>query len=348
MTPKVSILLLNYNGKSFLKDCFESVLAQSFQDFEIIFVDNASTDGSSDFVKNNFTDERIMLYSAPRNLGFAGGNNFGLQYAKGNYVVLLNNDTIVDKDWLKYLVETIRSDNKIGIVQSLVYTEGIPEKYYRKNGTINFFGHNIMEIFDINENGTGEIIQANGCSLIVSKNFLDKTGGLFLNEYFLYAEDTYLSLKAKFAGYKILHTSKSVVHHEGSGTTRKQIPAEISFYQERNRLLNFFLFFNASFIVRYIPLFISNYKLKFFYYLFSKKYSLKGLIRSYFWFFGNIQWIKNQRKEVRKFKSVSDIEVLNLISCKFFNGNNIFERIVNSLSLFYCKITKLKVLENAK
>ncbi len=348
MTPNVSILILNYNGKYFLKDCIESVLAQSYQDFEIIFVDNASVDGSLEYVRDNFKSEKLIIQAAESNLGFAGGNNFGFKYAKGSFIVLLNNDTIVDKDWLKNLVETIQSDEKIGIVQSVVYTEGIPDKYYKKNGTINIFGHNIMEVFEIGDDGIGEIIQATGCSLIVRKDLLDKTGGLFPVEYFLYAEDTFLSLKAKFSGYKLFHNSNSVVHHKGSGTTKKQIPSEIYYYQERNRLLNFLLFFDTAFIIKYIPLLASNFKLKFFICIFSRKYSLNGLFRAYFWLLKNISWIKQQRKIINKYKFVSDDEVLKFISCKYFNGNNILERMVNSLSLFYCKITRLKVLENAK
>lgn len=348
MTPTVSILLLNFNGKSFLKDCLESVLAQSYQDFEIIFVDNASVDGSLEYVRDNIKSDKLIIKSADSNLGFAGGNNFGLKYAKGSFIVLLNNDTIVEKDWLKNLVETIQSDEKTGIVQSVVYTEGIPDKYYKKNGTINIFGHNIMEVFDIGDDGIGEIIQATGCSLIVRKDLLDKTGGLFLDEYFLYAEDTFLSLKAKFSGYKLLHSSNSVVHHKGSGTTINQIPSEIYYYQERNRLLNFLLFFDKSFVIKYIPLLASNFKLKFFYCILSGKYSFKGLFRAYFWLLKNIGWIKQQRKIINKYKIVSDDEVLKYISGKYFQGNNFFERLVNSLSLFYCKITRLKVLENAK
>jgi GT2 family glycosyltransferase len=344
----VSIIILNYNGKEFLKDCLNSVFTQSFADFEIIFVDNGSNDDSLEFVKNNFTDSRLRIFSAEKNLGFAGGNNFGLKYAKGSFIVLLNNDTVVEKDWLKILIDTIESDEQIGIVQSLVYTEGIPEKYYKKNGTINLFGHNIMEVFDIDENGTGEIIQATACSLIVRKDLLDKTGGLFLDEYFLYAEDTFLSLKAKFAGLQLLHNSKSVVHHKGGGTTKKQISSDIYYYQERNRLLNFFLFFDSIFIIKYILLFILNYKLKFFYCLFSGRYSMKGLFRSYFWFLGNIKWIKNQRRIIKSYKIVSDNDILKLISCKIFNGNNIFERVINSIILLYCKLTGIKVFENAK
>jgi len=345
---KVSIIILNYNGKEFLNDCLNSVIEQSFSDFEIIFIDNASTDGSYEFISENFKETRIKSFRTEKNLGFAGGNNYGLKQCGGDYIVLLNNDTIVEKDWLKYLVEIIQQDTKTGIAQSLVYTEGIPLKYYEKNGTVNLFGHNIMEVFDINDEGIGDIIQATGCSLIVCRELIEKTGGLFPDEYFLYAEDTYLSLKAKFAGYNLLHTSKSIVHHKGSGTTGKQIPSKIYFYQERNRLLNFFLFFDTKFIIKYIPLFVLNYKLKFFYCLFSKKYSLRGLFRSYFWFIFNIGWMKNERRKIKNFKIKNDNDILKLISCKMFNGNNTFERFMNKMLLLYCRITRIKVLENAK
>jgi len=344
----VSIIILNYNGKEFLEKCLSSVLGQSYSDFEIIFIDNASQDDSFGFVKKNFTDSRLKCYKAEKNLGFAGGNNFGYSYCSGEYIVLLNNDTVVDKDWLKYLVQTIKSDRYIGIVQSLVYTEGIPVKYYEMNGTINLLGHNVMGFFEIDREGRGEILQANGASVIINRELIEKTGRLFLDEYFLYAEDTYLSLKARFCGYQVLHNSKSIVHHKGNATTGKQVRADLYFYQERNRLLNFFLFFDSKFIAKYIPVFILNYKLKFLYCLFSKKYSMKGLFRSYFWFWKNIKWIKKQRKIIKGYKEVKDNDILRMISCKIFNGENILERFFNCILFLYCVLTFIKVYENAK
>ena len=166
----VSIIIINYNGKEFLADCLKSVMNQSYNDFEIIFVDNGSSDNSLEFVNNNFNDEKIKIIKSDENLGFAGGNNLGFKYASGEYIVLLNNDTIVEHDWLKYLIEAMESENNIGIVQSLVLTEGIPDKYYKMNGTINLLGHNIMEIFKIGENGIGEILVATGCSMMIKKS----------------------------------------------------------------------------------------------------------------------------------------------------------------------------------
>lgn len=344
----ISIIVLNYNGKEFIGNCIKSVLEQTYNDFEIIIIDNNSNDGSYDYLINNFNDKRIKCYRSEKNLGFAGGNNFGLKYCSGELIVLLNNDTVVEKDWLKYLVQTIKSDNNIGLVQSLVYTEGIPMIYYEKNGTINLWGHNVMRFFNIDENGLGEILLASGTSVIINRELIEKTGGIFLDEYFLYSEDTFLSLKAKFCGYKLLHTSKSVVHHIGNATTKNQIRSDLYFYQERNRLLNFFIFFDKKFIFKYIPIFILNYKLKFFYCLFSKKYSLKGLFRSYFWFLGNFKWIKEQRRIIKNYKIVSDNDILKLISSKIFNGSNILERFINSILFLYCKLTCIKIIENAK
>lgn len=344
----ISIIILNYNGREFLEDCMNSVLSQSYENFEVIFVDNSSIDNSIDFIKKNFSDPRINIICSEKNLGFTGGNNLGLENARGEFVVLLNNDTVVDKNWLKYLHELIVSDENIGIAQSLVLTEGIPEKYYLKNGTINLLGHNIMEIFPIDENGIGEIFQATGCSLIIRKSLLDSLGGLFLNEYFAYAEDTYLCFKVKFFGKKIMHTSKSIVHHKGNATFNKQKSAWLYFYQERNRLLNFFLFFSGGFVVRYIPLLIFNFFMKFFASFFVSKYSLRGLAKAYFWLITNQKQIKLWRADLSNIKQVDEKFVFSFVSGKIFNGNNVLEKLINLISVNYCKFLNIPVIEIIK
>jgi GT2 family glycosyltransferase len=342
---KISIIILNYNGKKFLEDCLKSVLSQSFQDFEIIFVDNDSSDDSLNFIKQKFTDERIKCHKSESNLGFAGGNNFGLKYAKGEYIVLLNNDTVVDNDWLINLYNVVSNDESIGIVQSLVHTEGIPEKYYLKNGTLNLLGHNIMEVFNIGKDGTGEIFQANGCSLIIRKKIIDSLGGLFLDEYFAYAEDSYLSFKVKFAGLKIIHTSNSVVKHFGSATIKEYKSSFRTYLQERNRVLNFLIFFSKRFRLKYYPIIIFNFKLKILMSLFLRKHSLKGIVKAYIWLFKNRKWVNEQRDKENRIKKINEEEVIKYLSGKLFNGENFFERIFNYFSLWYCKIVKIKVFE---
>ncbi len=341
----VSIIILNYNGKDYLSDCLNSLLQQSYQDFEVILYDNCSSDGSVKYLQDNFKNNKIKVVAAESNSGFAGGNNEALKHTKGDLIVLLNNDTVVDKEWLSELVIGLNYTADTGMVQSLVLTEGIPVKYYDKNGTINLFGHNIMEVFDINADGMGEIFQVNGCSLIIRKDLLEKLGGLFPEEYFAYAEDTYLSFKVKFAGYKIYHNAKSVVHHKGSSTMKKYKNEFITFHQERNRLLNFFIFFSDSFRRKYYPLLIFNFLIKITYSLFLRKYSLKGIVKAYSWIIRNSSWIDTMRKEVNGLKSVDEDEILKYLSGKIANGDNFMEKMLNSISLTYIKLVNLKVWE---
>lgn len=343
---KISIIILNYNGLKFLENCLNSVLAQSFTDYEIIFVDNGSVDGSLEFVKSHFTDNRIKCFSTGSNLGFTGGNNFGLKYAEGENIVLLNNDTVVEENWLKYLYESIDSDENVGAVQSLVITEGIPRKYYLKNGTLNLLGHNIMEVFEIGDNGIGEIFQLNGCSMIIKKGLINKLGGLFPEEYFAYAEDSFLSFKLKFAGYRILHNSNSVVHHLGSATTKDFRSAFRTRLQERNRIMNFLIFFSSGFRIKYYPILVSNFFLKIILSLLPGKYSFTGILKAYLDLYKKRKWIKEMRNEVIKIKTTDENDVLKNLSGKIFNGNNIFEKFINFFSLLYCRIFNIKVIEN--
>lgn len=344
----VSIIIVNYNGRQFLEKCIGSVLAQTYGNFELIIVENGSSDGSNEYIKNNFKDTRIVLVESKVNLGFAGGNNLGYRSAKGKYIALLNNDTIVENNWLEQLVSCISADDKTGIVQSLVYTEGIPERYYRKNGTVNLLGHNIMEMFEIGEDGIGEIFQASGCSMIIRKDITDGYGYLFPEEYFAYAEDTFLSFRVKFSGYDIKHNANSVVHHAGNATFKKFRSSYLFFFQERNRILNILLFFNVFFQIRYIPYLMFNFLMKFFASFFIKKYSVAGLIKAYFWIIFNTGWILRKRKEMKAHYTVQQNYVLGYITSRLFNGASTAEKIINAISYLYCKITFVRVLENRR
>lgn len=346
MTEKlISILILNYNGKKFLKKCLDSILSQSYNNFEIIFFDNASIDDSVKYVEENYRSSEIKTITSLTNLGFAGGNNEGLKYCSGELVILLNNDTIVEKEWLKNLVEAYENYDNPGIVQSLVITEGVRSEYYEMNGTINLLGHNIMRQFEIGKDGIGKILLATGCCMIFNKNLVNELNGLFPDEYFFYAEDTYFSLRSIFAGHYNYHTSGSVVRHIGSGSIGKKKNPFVTFYQERNRLLNFLILFSPKFVLKYIPFLIFNFFIKIIRGIVSEQYSLMGLFKAYYWMLTNTSWINNKRNELSKYKKISENDVLKLISGKIFNGENGFEKLVNFFSVLYCRIVSINILE---
>lgn len=339
--PAVSIIVLNYNGKHFLADCINSIKQQTFKDFELILVDNASSDGSVELIKNNFPE--VMLIESPTNLGFAGGNNLGVSKANGDLIVLLNNDTKTEIHWLEELVKAVSKDN-VAIASSLILSDHIPMIYWEKKGSINFLGHNIMFVFDKEE----EIFTSSGASLIFKKNLL---GLPFDEDYFAYSEDVYLGLRARFSGYNIVHTNKSVVHHYEGGSFKKTNNSFRTYIQERNRLLNTALFFSFNTLIKLIPLFIFNICTKLLASLFLRKdkvfnkYSFKGLIKAYLWFPLNAGRIIKKRAAIKKEKLVSETEIIKLMSYKVADGNSLPVKLLNKFWFCYFYLVGIKTIE---
>ncbi|MCI0715282.1 MAG: glycosyltransferase family 2 protein [Chlorobi bacterium] len=334
MTEPVSIIMLNYNGKQYLKDSISSVLSQSYKDFELIIFDNASTDGSVEFIKNSFNDSRIKIIESEINFGFAWGNNSALKNCPNDLIVLLNNDTKAEKEWLYHLIQVMNEPKTIG--SSFVITEGVPEKYYISNGSVSYLMYNIMNVFE----NTEDEFYPNGCSIIFRKSEIREP---FDNDYFYYSEDVYLGLKARFMGIKIKFVKKSVVHHYGGGS--KSLNREKTFYQERNRLLNLYLFFSPGFIIRVLPYVAFNHNFKLLISFFSGKYSLIGLLKAYLWFYINIPTIIKKRKALKKFKTVKEKDVVKFISSKVFNDESLIEKTINRISYLYSRIAGIKPVE---
>ncbi len=120
--PLVSVIILNYNGIDVVNRCLRSVLLTNYPCFEVILVDNASTDGSLQYIIDKFgRNERLKIVRSSVNRGFAGGNNLGLNYASGSYITLLNNDTEVQSDWLTEAIAVAEHDKRVGVVQSKLF-----------------------------------------------------------------------------------------------------------------------------------------------------------------------------------------------------------------------------------
>ena len=334
MNESVSIIILNYNGKQFLKVCLESVLAQSYPDFEIILFDNASVDNSAQYVKDNFTDSRIKVIESHENLGFAGGNNEALKHCTNDLIVLLNNDTKAEKDWLKHLVEAVKEKNIIA--SSFVITEGIPEKYYETNGSVSYLMYNVMNIFPRIE----DEFYPNGASLIFRRN---EIGEPFDSDYFYYGEDVYLGLRARFKGMKIKFVKDSVVHHYGGGT--ESASEKKTFHRERNRFLNLYSFFSIGFLVKMIPYITFNHTAKILISLFSQKYSFTGVLKAYFWFYVNIPSVAKKRRALSKEKTIDEKEVIKHMTSKIFNHEGFPKKLVNGISYIYSRIVGIKPVE---
>jgi len=234
--PLLSVIIPNWNGRRFLQECIDSLKGQTFEDFEILLVDNGSTDGSADFVEAQY-GEFIRVLRNKENLGFAGGNNIGIRKAKGEYIVLLNNDTWADPRWLEELVKATQCAPSVGMWASkicsysrrdriegageLIYWDGLCRsrgQYEQDHGQ-----YNVME----------EILFPPGCGAMYRKSLFDGIG-LFDEDFFAYADDSEIGIRARLAGWKGLFVPPAIVYHKNSGTAGQYSPLK-AFYVERNR-----------------------------------------------------------------------------------------------------------------
>jgi GT2 family glycosyltransferase len=224
-TPLVSVIVLNFNGENYLERCLFSVLGTKYPNFEVIFVDNASTDSSLRIVKQNFgNDKRLRIFKSPQNLGFSAGNNFGFSHARGDFIVFLNNDTIADPYWLDALVSTMEKDKTIGLAGSTILSiDGT-----KLRGAGGLWSNYLLLLCPIGAGKRGdfefipmfEVSFATGCSMIARKEFLDEIG-LFDPEIPYNYDDTLLSLKTWLAGKRVVSVSSSRIRHIGGATTKK-------------------------------------------------------------------------------------------------------------------------------
>lgn len=237
VNPLFSVLVINWNGKHHLEVCFDSVLGQTFRDFEVFLVDNASTDGSVEFVRERYGG-RIHCLSLPGNLGFAGAYNVAIPNSHGSYVILLNNDTRVDRDWLRAQAEAIARHPDAGMFTPKVLEYAHPERI-DNTGHVMFRdglsrGRHRLEMDDGRFDREEEVIFPSGCAGVYNREMLDRIG-LLDESFFSFGEDTELGLKGRWAGYACYYVPGARVYHKYSATWGKYSP-EKAFLVERNRL----------------------------------------------------------------------------------------------------------------
>ncbi|WZL73642.1 glycosyltransferase [Clostridiaceae bacterium 35-E11] len=241
----ISFIIVNFNGKEHLKDCFNTIFNQNYpkDKIEIIMVDNGSEDGSIDYVEKNFPTIRIIRNST--NEGFAKPNNDAAKIAKGKYLALINNDMRLDKNWLNEMIDTLEKakteDEKYVCVGSKILNwDGTKLDF--AGGSINFYGHGYQYDFgiDIKEankkyNEDRDILFACGGAMLIEKDIFLNIGG-FDEDYFAYFEDVDLGWRLWILGYKVKFCSKSICYHKHNSTSKKLNRFKLNIMYNRNSL----------------------------------------------------------------------------------------------------------------
>jgi GT2 family glycosyltransferase len=252
--PLVSIIVLNWNGDGLIQECLESLAKMEYSPVEIIVIDNGSVDSSLPYL---LRQKSIELVENKENTGFAKGNNIGFSRARGKYLAVLNNDTTVDAKWLNEPVHFLEHNERIGIIscrQMSYYNHDIIDVLYHtisKDLSFYPFGRGIR-INDLPEAlKQGFVLSASGGSAIYRKKMINEIGG-FDEQLFAYFEDADLSMRAYCNGWKCMYVPGAVVYHKGSASFSK-LPAKISFYGRRNKILLRYKYFSWFLHLRYLP-----------------------------------------------------------------------------------------------
>ena len=259
---EVSVIIPNFNGKQYLKNCLDAMKRQVYRDFEVILVDNGSKDGSADYVREHYPEVRVLTLQ--ENKGFCGGVNAGIRVSQSPYVVLLNNDTIAEKYFLKNLVSFMKEHPGTFSCQAKMLKLQDRDKiddagnYYCALGWAFADGKGKLETI---YNREKKIFSACAGAAIYDKRLLEKTG-LFDEAHFAYLEDLDIGYRARLLGYENWFCPKARVYHVGSGTSGSRYNLFKVRYSSRNNI--YMIYKNMPFlqIILNLPFLLVGFGMK--------------------------------------------------------------------------------------
>ena len=237
MSPRVSVVIVNLNGRAMLGDCLRSLWRQEYQDFEVVVVDNGSTDGSMEFL-GSLSDRRLRTVALRVNRGFAAGCNAGIHAATGEYIATLNNDAQAEPGWLEALVAVLDEDSHTGMCASKILFAGDRRRIDKVGHLIYMDGLNhgrgSGEVDTGQFDRVEEVLFPDAAAALYRREMLDQIG-LFDELFFAYGDDADLGLRGRIAGWMCIYVPTALVYHIHSATAG-EFSALKAFLIERNRI----------------------------------------------------------------------------------------------------------------
>lgn len=300
----VSVIIINWNGKRWIKKCLDSLFSQTYKQIEVVLVDNNSNDNSVEFVKKNYPDAKIIKNQD--NLGYARGKNTGIDNAKGEYILSLDNDTWLDADFIEKMV-VFYKNNKFDIIGPLengYENDGLPVNNYLLR--IDPFGH--CAYLENNISGKENFYLAGNC-LFFKKSLYKETGGLDSN-FFMYFEEVdwfwRLNLLKKSFGI----VDNLYVHHAGSGSTGRGIKYKLFLWRNQNTLqmlLKNYAWFNLLWV---LPIYFLQNIVEMLIFLVVGRPKISFSYLAGWWFnVKKLPLILKKRKWVQKHRVAGELEI---------------------------------------
>ena len=325
--PLISVIVLNYNAGELLLNCIESVKKSSYKNLEIIVVDNISTDKSQKICKEKHPD--IKLIQNNENFGYCEGNNIGIREAKGDYIIILNPDTIVESNWIKELISAYSKFGD-GLYQPKFFSLNEKLVLQSTGNMLHIFGFGFArdkgKIDNEKIKSIEKINYASGTCLFTSKIVLDKIG-LLDSFLFLYHDDLDLGWRAAHIGINSFYVPKSIIYHAESYSIKWS--SKKFYWLERNRKYCLLTHYSKETYAKMrLSLFLVDLCVWLFY---LSKGFLGAKIKAELDIFRNRKFIKIRYNQLEKIKIVSDKELIKKFPDEIFVPKNVSEPIFNQL-----------------
>jgi len=299
---RASVIIVSYNNRKHLEHGLPGIVASLGENDELILVDNASSDGGADWVRQAFPSVRLVV--SETNLGFGGANNLGVGHAAGEFVVFINPDTAVDPVWLDALVHALQADPAIHMVTSRILLMRDPSTINTCGNDVHISGITLCrgmgqpaEEFDV----PGLVGAVSGAAFAMRRLLFLELGG-YDADFFLYMEDTDLSLRARLAGMRSAFVPASIVQHAYElrfGPTK-------TFYQERNRYLMLLKLYRWGTLLVLLPVLLLGELVTWGYVLLRERARAGNKLRAYGWVVKNWKLILSKRRQVQRLRRVTD------------------------------------------
>jgi len=305
--PLVSIIIVNWNGGKVFENCLISLKKIDYLNWELIIVDNGSTDGT----------QRYATIKNKRNVGFARANNQGYRKCKGKYVLLLNNDTRVEKRFLTKLVGRIEKEPQIGIIQPKILVMDKPThldsvgSFLTRTGFLEHYGFLAKDSKKYDKELL--IFSAKGACMLVRREVIEKVE-LFDGDYISYLEETDFCWRVWLAGYKILYFPQSKILHKVGMTSKRLNQVIVNYHSFKNRLITLFKNLNGLNIILIGGLHLVIILGLSFYYLIHFRFKEAIMVwRAIYWNLSHLPSLVRKRRKVQKIRTVTDKEVFRYI-----------------------------------
>lgn len=320
--PLVSVVIVNYNGKKYLKNCLEGIFANNYSDYEVIVCDNGSIDDSKEYVRGlSLKHKNLFLVALDKNYGPSFARNKGVEKSKGKYIAFLDNDTKPEKDWLKEPILEMEKDLKIGACQCKLLLMNEPEKLDYAGDYLSQFGLLVQRVpgGEIDRGQIDqkvEILSAKSAAMVIRRKAFEEAGG-FDPDYFIYVEETDLAWRVWLKGYKIIFIPNSRVYHEFG--TSNEIMGNFQqflnkFHAPKNYLMTLYKNLGTLNLIKILPVHFFLWVGVAFWFLVKKQPKLSWYVFSgLFWFLIHLPQNTLKRIRIQSTRRISDKKLIPII-----------------------------------